>query len=145
MNWINWFNLCLLVLILMPNILFAGRIKTQQNKSIHKIILLLEQIGRYGSMFFMVVPAGINKLGFSSNEKFAFWLIGTVVLVLLYWLFWGIYLKKNKLLPAMFLAIIPCMLFLFAGALQGNWFVLLTGSIFGAAHSYITYQNNKSS
>lgn len=143
MYWINLFNLCLIVLILLPNILFYSRIKTEQSSSNGKMILLLEQIGRYGTMFFMVVPVGFNTMEFSSKEKFAVWLISSIVLVLLYWMFWAIYIKKQKLLSAMALAILPCVAFLLSGGLQDNWIVIITGIIFGVAHSYITYQNNQ--
>ncbi len=48
---INIFGLIIVLLILVPNIIYAIRVKDQENKCQNKIMNILEQIGRYGCMF----------------------------------------------------------------------------------------------
>ena len=48
---INIFGLIIVLLILVPNIIYAIRVKDQENKCQNKIMNILEQIGRYGCIF----------------------------------------------------------------------------------------------
>ena len=53
-SWLNIFGLLLMILLLVPNIIYAVKEKNQENKCTNKFMNLVEQIGRYGSMFLMV-------------------------------------------------------------------------------------------
>lgn len=57
-GWLNLLGLILVVLLLIPNIIYAVRVKDQHNQCTNKAMNMLEQIGRYGSMFFMVFHIG---------------------------------------------------------------------------------------
>ncbi len=75
-GWLNLFGLIIIVLILIPNIIYALRNKNQQNKCKNMFMNILEQIGRYGCMLLMVVHLGIKKLGFGSIELFLIYFFG---------------------------------------------------------------------
>ena len=47
MNWLSTFGLVLVILLLIPNIIYAVRVKNQKNKCTNKFMNILEQIGRY--------------------------------------------------------------------------------------------------
>ena len=53
-DWINLFGLFLVVLLLIPNVIYAFKFREQENKCKNKGINILEQTGRYASMFLMV-------------------------------------------------------------------------------------------
>ncbi len=59
-NWLNVFGLVIVVLLLIPNIIYAIKFKNQQNKCTNKAMNIIEQIGRYGCMFLMVFNIGIS-------------------------------------------------------------------------------------
>ena len=75
MNWLNVFGLILVVLLLVPNIIYAIKVRNQQNKCTNKIMNVLEQVGRYGCMFLMVFNIGIAEFGFNSVGAFLIYLI----------------------------------------------------------------------
>ncbi|MDF2486820.1 MAG: hypothetical protein K0R46_2988 [Herbinix sp.] len=142
MNWINIFGLIIVVLMLLPNILYAYLKKPAENQCKNKAMNALEQIGRYGSMFLMVFNIGIFEFGFYSNKAFAVWLICTVALLLFYWLYWFLYFSDPKITSAMLLAIIPSLIFVSSGFFLRHWLLVIFGAIFSVGHIYVTYQNN---
>lgn len=143
MGWINLYGLIIVVLILIPNMIYARKNNIFENKCKNKVANISEQIGRYASMFFMVFNIGLYELGFQSNEHYAVWLISITVLVLLYWLFWGLYIKKRTVFKALMLAIIPSAIFILHGFFIGHWLLLIFGAFFSINHIYVTYQNHK--
>lgn len=63
--WFNYWGLIILTIIMIPNIIFAIKNKNGfENKYCGKIVLALEQIGRYGSMAFMVFSIPFVSMGF---------------------------------------------------------------------------------
>ena len=86
MNWLNVFGLIFVVLLLIPNIIYAVKVKNQQNKCSNRFMNIMEQIGRYGCMFLMVFNIGIAEFGFGSVGAFFTYLFGNVFLMILYWL-----------------------------------------------------------
>ena len=142
MGWINLFNLIIVILLLVPNIIYAVKNKHMEIKPQNRAISILEQIGRYGSMFFMVFDIGIPKFGFRSNEAFVIWLFCNGMLLLLYWLIWIFYFRQPKLSSGLSLAIIPGGLFLLNGLFLGHWLLILFAAVFCIAHVYIVYHSH---
>lgn len=141
-SWMNLLGLIIVVLMLVPNMIYAVRFRGVQNRCTNRTVNILEQVGRYGSMLFMVVnPFG--EYGFSSVGAFLTYLFGNGILLLGYWIVWMLYFWKQKPWKSMTLAVLPTLMFLLSGITLES--VLLTASavIFGAAHIYITWQNVK--
>lgn len=95
MNWLSTFGLVLVILLLIPNIIYAVRVKNQKNKCTNKFMNILEQIGRYGCMFLMIFNIGIVESGFPSINAFIIYLVGNTVLMLSYWIIWMLYFNKQ--------------------------------------------------
>ena len=56
MGWINIFGLVFMVIIMIPNVVFALKCRDGfENRQKNKIIEVLEQVGRYGCFAFMVI------------------------------------------------------------------------------------------
>ena len=142
MDLINIFGVIIIVLMLLPNVVYARRFKGVENKCKNKVVNLLEQVGRYGSMFFMVFNVGIPGFGYSSVESYFLWFIATFLLLLAYWIGWFFYFKSPGLVYAMALAVIPSLIFLFTAMVQRHYLMLIFVVIFSVAHIYITYANN---
>jgi len=143
-GWINLFGAGIVVLIMIPNIIYAVRQKQDEAQAIiPKYLSACEQVGRYGCIVLMWLPLLVWKFGFGSVEELLVYLIANGLLLLSYYLFWGFYFRKKALSNAMALAIIPTLIFLLSGILLRHWLLVIAAVIFGFAHCSITYITNK--
>ena len=142
MDWLNIYGLVIMIIIMIPNIVFAMREKNFESKYKNKLIEVIEQIGRFGSMFLMIFNISFLNYGywFSKAKKVYMILVG--VLALAYCLTWVLYFKKATISKAMALAIIPTLIFLFSGLISLNILLIITSVLFGIGHLIISYYNN---
>ncbi len=140
--WVNLFGVIIILLLLIPNIVYALKFRGQKNRCPNKVMNILEQIGRYASMFFMVFNIGIDY-GFSSVGEFLAYGFGNVALLSAYWVIFILYFQKQKFWKAMALAIIPTGIFLLSGIILRYILLTMSAVLFGIAHNYVTYQNAK--
>lgn len=141
MGWINYFNFITVALLLVPNIVYALKNKDVKNKCQNRVMNIMEQIGRYGSMFFMIFNIGFGEFGLRSKRAFIIWMSCNGILILLYLIFWMFYFRKQKSFYAFALAIIPSIIFLLNGFLLNYWPLIMCASIFCIAHIYVVYKN----
>ena len=140
-SWLNIFGLILVALLLLPTIIYAVKIKNQQNQCTNKVMNILEQVGRFGCMFFMVFNIGIAEMGFSSVEVFLIYAFGNVVLIIAYWTIWMLYFNKQSYWKQIALAVLPTCLFLLNGITMQHYLLILFGFVFGIGHIYVTSKN----
>lgn len=140
-DWLNEFGLVFVVLLLIPNIIYAIKTKKQENKCTNRFMNILEQIGRYGCMFLMVFHIGIAEYGFFSVHAFVIYLVGNAVLMISYWVVWMLYFHEQTYRKQMVLAMIPTCLFLLSGITMLHCFLMLFAVIFGIGHLYVTNKN----
>ncbi len=143
-GWFNGYGLIFLILLLIPNIVYAVKCKDVTNKCNEKWALIMEQIGRYGSMFFMVFTFGSMTAGWASVTEFVVYLLGSAVLLLVYWVVWMLYFAGNQMWKSMALAIIPMFLFLVGAITMRNIPAMMLAVVFGIGHFYVTYKNQES-
>ena len=143
-GWINLFGAGIIVLIMIPNIIYAARQKQDETQiEVPRGLSACEQVGRYGCIILMWLPLLVWKFGFGSVEEFLIYLIGNGVLLLCYYLSWMLYSRKKTLSVAMALAIIPTAIFLMSGILLRHWLLVAFAILFGFAHCTITYMTHK--
>ena len=143
-GWINLFGAGIIVLIMIPNIIYAAKQKQEETQiKVPRYLSACEQLGRYGCIILMWLPLLVWKFGFGSVEEFLIYLIGNGVLLLCYYLFWMFYSRKRTLSLAMALAIIATAIFLLSGILLRHWLLVVVAILFGAAHCMITYMTHK--
>lgn len=139
---INVFGLAFVVVMLIPNIIFAVRCKDGfENKWNHKTIERLEQIGRFGCIGFMVFNIPGTWFGWWSWKALAVYLMVDAILVVLYCVMWMICWKKKGLFKALALSVIPSAAFLFSGVMCRSVLLILSAVLFAPAHILISYQN----
>ena len=142
-GWLNGYGLFFLILLLIPNIVYAVKYKDATNRCTDKWALVMEQIGRYGSMFFMVFTFGSMTQGWASVTEFMVYLLGIMLLMLAYWIVWMLYFVEQRMWKSMALAIIPTLLFLIGGITMRNISAMLLAVVFGIGHIYVTYKNQE--
>ncbi|MBR5419719.1 MAG: hypothetical protein IK115_01075 [Lachnospiraceae bacterium] len=141
LGWLNLFGLILVILLLIPNIVYALKHRDMENKCQNRFMNILEQIGRYSCMFLMVFNIGIAEFGFSSAGAFLVYLFGSIILMISYWIIWILYINKRTYGKQMALAIIPTILFILCGISMLHILLMIFGIIFGIAHIYVTSKN----
>lgn len=145
MGWINIFGLVFMVIIMIPNVIFALKCKDGfGNRWENKAVEVLEQIGRYGCFAFMVINIPKTWFGWTSDEAFALYLIVDAVLVIAYCVIWAVCFKKNSVFRALSLSIIPSVIFLFSGIMSRSVFLMISALIFAPCHILISYKNARS-
>ena len=141
MNWLNISGLIFVVLLLIPNIIHAIKVKNQKNKCSNKFLNVMEQIGRYGCMFLMVFNIGIAEFGFRSVGIFLVYIFGNTLFIIFYWIIWMLYFYKRTYWKQILLAVIPACLFLLSGITMLHYLLIVFGIIFGIGHIYVTVKN----
>lgn len=144
MEWFNVFGLTFMVVIMIPNIVFAVRCKEGfENRWNNKTIEIIEQIGRFGCFGFMIFNVPGTWFGWWSDEAFAVYLIVDSLLIALYCVIWVVCRKKNSVFRALALSIIPSVIFLFSGVISRSILLIITSMLFIPSHIMISYKNAK--
>jgi hypothetical protein len=142
-DWLNIYGLLIVILMMVPNIVYAMKFRDVENRCKNKVMMSLEQIGRYASMFLMIFHIGLAERGFSSSKVFVVFIVGNTILLIAYWIIWMLYVKKIVLWKCIALAMIPTVIFLFSGITSRHYLLVISGIIFGIGHGYVTYHNAK--
>lgn len=142
-NWINLFGGVIVLLILIPNIIYALKNKEETPEKSNIVARITEQVGRYACMLLMIVPLFVGEFGFSPLEFMFNYLIGNLILLVFYYIFWVLFAKNKSLDKALALAAIPTLIFINSAISVKHWMLLVFALLFGASHIYITYKNNK--
>lgn len=144
MNWFNIYGLIFIVIIMIPNIVFALKCKEGfVNKYNNKFVELFEQIGRFGSFIFMIFNIPKTYFGFYFNNGLILYLIVDSILVTLYCLIWAVCFKKPSIFRALLLSIIPSILFIYSGIMIRSILLIIFSLIFTPCHILISYKNAK--
>lgn len=142
MEWINVFGAVFIVVIMVPNIVYAVKCRDGfENKWSNKGVEIIEQIGRFGCFGFMVVNIPGTWFGWWSDEAFALYLIVNSVLVILYCVIWILCFRKNTVFKAVALSGIPAVGFLFSGIMSRSVLLIVASLLFAPVHILISYKN----
>lgn len=144
MEWFNVFGLLFMIVIMIPNIVFAVKRRDGfENKWNNWAIECMEQIGRFGCFGFMIVNIPGTWFGWWSDEAFVAYLIGNALLTVLYCLVWIACWKRNNVFRALAHSIIPSVVFLFSGVMSRSILLIFSALLFAPAHILISYKNAK--
>ena len=144
MGWFNVFGLIFIVVIMIPNVVFAIKRKDGfDNKWDNKFVEFIEQAGRFGCFGFMIFNIRGTWFGWWSDEAFALYLVVDGILVMLYCAIWIICFKKNSVFRALALSVIPSALFLFSGIISRSVLLTVASVLFAPSHIAISYRNAK--
>lgn len=141
-GWISWINTAVIAYLLLINAITAKKGLSDNFSSKYLIINILEQIGRYGSMVFMLLPIFVNnwKFGFKTVAEMFIWIFLTVLLLLIYTILW--FQKAGGSTCISYgLAITPTGLFLLNGILLQHPALIVVSLIFGIFHIRIVREN----
>lgn len=143
MNWFNYYGLAIIIAILLPNLFYlvnpkkANTTKPYQNKSVE----ILEQIGKYGCLVFMIFNIPYTYFNFWFKHAFIVYITVNVILTIAYLAFWLICKNKDDKLKALSLSILPTTIFMFSGVMLLNIPLIAFSILFGVTHIFISVKN----
>ena len=140
-GWINVFGAVIVVLMLIPNIVYALKNKDKKNDCTNQLMNVIEQIGRYACIVLMWLPLLVWKFGFSHVFEMLLYFVGNGCLLIAYWIVFAAYLKRKTRKRALVLAVLPMCMFLLSGILLRHWMLVGFAVLFGIGHVYVTQQN----
>ena len=140
-GWINVFGAIIVVLMLVPNVVYALKNRGEENRCTNRWMNLLEQIGRYGCITFMWFPLLVGKFSFRSVPEMTLYLGGNGALLAVYWFVYARYLRERTRRRALTLAVVPACIFLMSGLLLRHWLLVVFALFFAVGHIYVTTQN----
>lgn len=140
-GWINVFGAGIVILMMIPNIIYAIRNKDEKNLCTNRFMNAIEQIGRYGCIILMWLPLLVWKFGFCSVTEMLVYFTGNGCMLAAYWLVFALYLKKKTAKRALTLAVLPVCIFMLSGLLLRHWLLAGFALLFAAGHIYVTLQN----
>lgn len=142
MNWLNFYGLALVAIILIPNIIFAATHKDGfENLYQNKAAEILEQVGRFGSFAFMFLQIPVLCGGFAFPAAKTLYLAFGFGLAALYCAGWIVFWKESSVRKALALSILPSVMFIACGAFSQNYPLLAAAAIFAPTHILISYKN----
>lgn len=142
MKWFDPAGLAFVVILLIPNIIFAATHKDGfENKYQNKMIEALEQVGRFGSFALMFITVPPLTFGFWFEGGRTLYLILGGVLLFLYLLGWVLFRKESSVGKSLWLSVVPSLLFIESAVLSLNIPLLVFAVIFAPCHILISYKN----
>lgn len=142
MEWFNLTGLIFVVVLLIPNIIYAATNKDGFADKYHnKLIEAGEQIGRFGCFILMFIQPSFVTLGYIYDGAQTLYLILGIVLLALYCGGWIAFRKGNCIAKALTLSILPSVLFLESGILTLNIPLIVLSVVFAICHITISYKN----
>lgn len=142
MNWFNYYGLVIMVILMIPNIIYAATHKNEFASSYNnKIVIIAEQISRYCCFGLMIFNIPYTYFNFWFNHAFIVYLSVNGCLCFLYLLFWILLWNKKGKLKALSLSIIPSSIFIFSGITLASIPLIVFAIIFSANHILISYKN----
>jgi len=142
MNIINYLNIAIVAVMLIPNIFYAVKFRGSKNLCTNKAMKIVEFVGRILCILFMVYPLGQKEFGFPSAENFIIYIFGNGILVALYIVVWISYFKKANRLKGVVLSVVPPAVFVLCGLTLEHWLLVFAGVLFGISHIYVTSVNS---
>lgn len=143
MGFFNYYGVAIFVLLMIPNIIYAVKVKKVNIKIVDKVtnksVQLLENVGRYGVFASLIFNIPKLYYGFWFDNGEITYIVVAAPLLLLYFLFWMI--KTNSLVKALTLSIIPSVIFLFCGVMILSIPLILFAILFALFHIYISVKN----
>ncbi len=142
MEWFNIYGFAIVIVIMIPNIIFAIKCKDGfENLYQNKFVEIFEQAGRYGCFGFMIFSIPETSFGFASDKAFEMYLTVDSVLLIFYCIIWIVCFRKDSFFKAVFLSVIPSFIFLFSGVLSRSVLLIIAAVIFAPCHILISCKN----
>ncbi|MCM1042619.1 MAG: hypothetical protein NC350_00175 [Corallococcus sp.] len=142
MDWFNYIGLAIIVVIMVPNIVYAVKCK-EGFSSVYKnkAAEVFEQIGRYGCFVLMIFNIPYTYLGFWFDGALYVYITVNACLCAAYVIIWAVFRNKTHLARAVTLSVLPSLVFLFSAIVLANIPLAVFAAVFAPCHILISCKN----
>ncbi len=145
MGWFNYYGLVFIVILMIPNVVYAvknknGFIGVYHNKRVE----FFEQAGRFGCFALMIFNIPYTWVGFWFSYGKEIYLVVNTSSVLAYCLIWIILRNNSDMVKALLLSIIPSLMFVFSGITIASIPLFIFSVVFAVCHILISVKNSAS-
>ncbi len=141
MYWFNYWGVVIILLMMIPNIIYAKKHKIDfKTGYANKFLELVEQICRYGCIFCMICNFPNWQDYFWFDQGRTVYIFTSAGLCLIYYIFWIVCWKKYGMIRALSLSIIPTIIFLTCGIMMLYIPLIVFAVLFGIVHIYLSYK-----
>ncbi|MDE6276212.1 MAG: hypothetical protein K2M75_06730 [Clostridia bacterium] len=145
MSWFNYYGLGFMVVIMIPNIVYALKCKSNAaNTYKNKVAEIVEQISRFACLTLMIFNVPYTWKGFYFSYAEVIYIIVNSILVIAYCLAWAILWKKSGIVKVLLLSIIPSTVFLFSGIMIASIPLIVFAVTFSVTHIFISLKSAQS-
>ena len=142
MGLFNYYGLIAIIIIMVPNILCAIFNKAAfENNFNNKPFQIIEQIGRYGCMCFMIFNVPYTYFNFWFDSALIVYLVVNGLLCVAYIVCWIVFWNKQGKSRALLLSIVPSVIFAFSGIILANIPLIAFAVLFAVNHILLSYKN----
>lgn len=142
MEWFNYYGLVIMVIVMIPNIVYAVKHKDDNSvKYRNKAAEILEQISRYACFVLMIFNIPYTYIGFYFTHALTVYIAVNAVLLVAYCMSWIALRKKFGIEKALLLSVIPSVIFIFSGIMIASVPLCVFAVIFAATHILISVKN----
>lgn len=138
MGFFNFWGLVIVTLILFPNIIYGFKHQPVPTRDVPKYMIVLENIGRYGCMLFLIADVPFTYSEFFIPNGLIYYLAINGGLVLLYIILYFVFWKRTGLAKGLWLSIIPSLIFLYSGIMILSIPLLICAALFATCHILIS-------
>lgn len=131
LGWISFFGACLVIVILVPQVIYALKYGEKQKKCDKKILPLMGRIFRYACMILMWLPLLVKEFGFGSNGAMLLYFFGNIALIIAYQVMWALYFQKKSPEKEMAVTVLPVCVYLLSGILLFHPLLIGAAVLFG--------------
>lgn len=148
----SYIGLIFLIMLMVPNMYWTKNQPADYEKYVvneNKILLLFERIGEILVTCVAVIFSDFNLKKFSI---WSLWLIGAIILMILYEVYWIRYFKSEKTMQDFYSSLLgvpvagatlPVLAFLFLGIYGKNLFMIIAVMVLGIGHIGIHLNHKK--
>lgn len=148
----SYIGLIFLIMLMVPNMYWTKNQPADYEKYVvneNKILLLFERIGEILVTCVAVIFSDFNLNKFSI---WSLWLIGAIILMILYEVYWIRYFKSEKTMQDFYSSLLgvpvagatlPVLAFLFLGIYGENLFMIIAVMVLGIGHIGIHLNHKK--
>ena len=142
MGWFNYYGLAIMVVIMLPNVVYAIKCKDGfTNNEPNKALEICEQIGRYACFALMIFNIPYTYFNFWFDCAFVVYLAVDGVLCLIYLIFWAVFRNGKGVTRALALSVTPSVIFLFSGVMLASIPLIAFAVMFAVCHIWLSLKN----
>lgn len=142
-DWFNYYGLIFVVVLMIPNVIYAIRNKNTTPSYRNKAAEAIEIVARFFCIALMIFNIPFTWIGFYFQFAEIVYLAVNSFLLAAYVIFWIVFRKKNGVVKALLLSVLPTLVFLFSGVMIGSIPLVVSSVFFGATHVLISVKNTE--